>query len=235
MRTLYARQRRDPNATLDFLPISGGGDRGAFGTGFLLGWATVASGADALPKFDGVSGVSTGAVIAPFAFLGTDADYEKIDRLFRNPRPDWVEQRGVFSSCPRTRASPSSGSRARPACAGRPAVRRGTAEAGSTDGHRVLPIQATDIDNGTARAFDAVAAAREAVVTSNTELLEKYFAFLSRHSRSVTKPREIQGRLYADGGTASNFFYGRPMDGSDTFGASIQTRRFENALPGGCQ
>jgi predicted acylesterase/phospholipase RssA len=100
VRTLYARQQRDPNATLDFLLLSGGGDRGAFGTGFLLGWSTVASGANALPKFDGVSGVSTGAFIAPFAFLGTHADYETIDRLFRNPKPDWVEQRGMFFFLP---------------------------------------------------------------------------------------------------------------------------------------
>ena len=100
VRTLYARQQHDPNATLDFLLLSGGGDRGAFGTGFLLGWSTVASGANALPKFDGVSGVSTGAFIAPFAFLGTHADYETIDRLFRNPKPDWVERRGMFFFLP---------------------------------------------------------------------------------------------------------------------------------------
>ena len=93
-------QQRDPNATLDFLLLSGGGDRGAYGTGFLLGWATVASGANALPKFDGVSGVSTGAFIAPFAFLGTPADYEQIDRLFRDPKPDWVERRGMFFFLP---------------------------------------------------------------------------------------------------------------------------------------
>lgn len=68
IQTLYARQQRDPNATLDFLLLSGGGDRAAFGAGFLLGWASV-EGGNALPKFDGVSGVSAGALIAPFASL----------------------------------------------------------------------------------------------------------------------------------------------------------------------
>ena len=102
VRTLRAPTAR-PKCPADFLLLSGGGDRGAFGTGFLLGWSTVASGANALPKFDGVSGVSTGAFIAPFAFLGTHADYETIDRLFRNPKLDWVEQRGMFF-CPRMRA-----------------------------------------------------------------------------------------------------------------------------------
>jgi hypothetical protein len=37
VQTRYARQQRDRNATLDFLLLSGGSDRGAFGAGFLLG------------------------------------------------------------------------------------------------------------------------------------------------------------------------------------------------------
>jgi hypothetical protein len=44
VQSLYARQQRDPNATLDFLLLSGGGDRSAFGAGFLLGWASVEGG-----------------------------------------------------------------------------------------------------------------------------------------------------------------------------------------------
>src|SRR6266403_376179 len=44
VQALYARQQRDPNATLDFLLLSGGGDRSAFGAGFLLGWASVEGG-----------------------------------------------------------------------------------------------------------------------------------------------------------------------------------------------
>jgi len=99
VQTLYARQQRDPNATLDFLLLSGGGDRSAFGAGFLLGWASV-EGGNALPKFDGVSGVSAGALIAPFAFLGTQADLETIDRLVRDPKPDWVVRRGMFFFLP---------------------------------------------------------------------------------------------------------------------------------------
>src|SRR5436305_291106 len=75
------------------------GRPGAFGAGFLLGWASV-EGGNALPKFDGVSGVSAGALIAPFAFLGAQADLETIDRLFRNPKPDWVVRRGMFFFLP---------------------------------------------------------------------------------------------------------------------------------------
>lgn len=60
---------------LDILALSGGGQYGAFGAGVLAGWSE----AGTRPRFDMVTGVSTGALIAPFAFLGPDYD----DRLKR--------------------------------------------------------------------------------------------------------------------------------------------------------
>lgn len=54
----------------DILVISGGGAKGAFGAGFLEGWGTVADGPMARPELDMVTGVSTGALIAPYAFIG---------------------------------------------------------------------------------------------------------------------------------------------------------------------
>jgi hypothetical protein len=53
-----------------FLAVSGGGDNGAFGAGLLNGWTQTGT----RPQFKGVTGVSTGALIAPFAFLGPDYD-----------------------------------------------------------------------------------------------------------------------------------------------------------------
>lgn len=52
------------------LVLSGGGSNGAFGAGYLVGWSEAGS----RPVFKLVTGVSTGALIAPFAFLGTDYD-----------------------------------------------------------------------------------------------------------------------------------------------------------------
>jgi hypothetical protein len=54
----------------DFLAISGGGEDGAFGAGLLVGW----SAAGTRPTFKGVTGISTGALTAPFAFLGPAYD-----------------------------------------------------------------------------------------------------------------------------------------------------------------
>ncbi|HET6579973.1 MAG TPA: patatin-like phospholipase family protein [Gemmatimonadales bacterium] len=54
----------------NILVLSGGGSLGAYSAGLLVGWS--ASGTR--PTFDVVTGVSTGALIAPFAFLGSDFD-----------------------------------------------------------------------------------------------------------------------------------------------------------------
>lgn len=54
------------------LALSGGGAQGAFGAGFLYGWAE----AGTRPKFKIVTGISTGSLIAPFAFLGSEYDEE---------------------------------------------------------------------------------------------------------------------------------------------------------------
>ncbi len=53
-----------------FLALSGGGSDGAFGAGLLVGWTDHGD----RPQFDVVTGVSTGAIIAPFAFLGSRYD-----------------------------------------------------------------------------------------------------------------------------------------------------------------
>lgn len=52
---------------MNSLAISGGAADGAFGAGFLNGWTA----AGTRPKFEVVTCVSTGALIAPFAFLGS--------------------------------------------------------------------------------------------------------------------------------------------------------------------
>nr|WP_249166826.1 patatin-like phospholipase family protein [Bradyrhizobium sp. JYMT SZCCT0428] len=53
-----------------YLALSGGGADGAYGAGVLIGWTETGK----RPSFSIVSGVSTGALIAPFAFLGPGHD-----------------------------------------------------------------------------------------------------------------------------------------------------------------
>jgi predicted acylesterase/phospholipase RssA len=55
---------------LQLLSVSGGGEDGAFGAGLLCGWSTTGT----RPVFELVTGVSTGALTAPFAYLGSRYD-----------------------------------------------------------------------------------------------------------------------------------------------------------------
>jgi hypothetical protein len=61
-----------PQASGPWLAISGGGSDGAYGAGVLTGWSE----AGTRPEFAVVTGVSIGALIAPFAFLGPRYDEE---------------------------------------------------------------------------------------------------------------------------------------------------------------
>ena len=64
------RPRATVHGEITYLALSGGGANGAFGAGFLAGL----SDAGTRPEFSAVSGVSTGALIAPLAFLGPKYD-----------------------------------------------------------------------------------------------------------------------------------------------------------------
>jgi len=68
--TAAARYAHDVRGPIRYLALSGGGGDGAFGAGVLKGWTESGS----RPRFTIVSGVSTGALIAPFAFLGPAYD-----------------------------------------------------------------------------------------------------------------------------------------------------------------
>ncbi|MFV2059964.1 MAG: patatin-like phospholipase family protein [Gammaproteobacteria bacterium] len=70
---------RNNNQMVPFniLTLSGGGTRGAFGAGLLYGWNESGD----IPKFDIVTGVSTGAVMATFVFLGGD-ELEKVKDFY---------------------------------------------------------------------------------------------------------------------------------------------------------
>src|SRR5688500_5437949 len=78
--TLARRAVRRGDRTLDVLYLSGGGQNGAYGAGFLRGWRERAS--EAMPVFDLVTGVSAGAIQSPFALVGTEAALDTVSALF---------------------------------------------------------------------------------------------------------------------------------------------------------
>ncbi|MCA1434752.1 patatin-like phospholipase family protein [Bradyrhizobium sp. BRP20] len=68
--TKFSLEKDNSTATRTYLALSGGGADGAYGVGVLNGWTA----ARTRPTFSVVSGVSTGGLIAPFAFLGPQYD-----------------------------------------------------------------------------------------------------------------------------------------------------------------
>ena len=83
-----------PLPPAEFLAISGGGENGAFGAGLLVGWTA----AGTRPTFKLVTGISTGALTAPFAFLGSDYDDELRGVYTSITSADVLEQRGVLAA-----------------------------------------------------------------------------------------------------------------------------------------
>jgi hypothetical protein len=92
---IAAQQRASGNTSQErnFLAVSGGGSNGAFGAGVLFGWT--ASGKR--PEFTVVTGVSTGSLIAPFAFLGPPYDDYLKEAYTEVSGDDIFEKKGVMT------------------------------------------------------------------------------------------------------------------------------------------
>ena len=67
------------------LALSGGQEDGAFGAGLLVGWSEHGS----RPHFKIVTGTSTGALAAPFAFLGSEYDWA-LKKIYTETKPGEV-------------------------------------------------------------------------------------------------------------------------------------------------
>ena len=75
-----------------YLALSGGGLNGAYGAGMLVGWT--ASGKR--PQFTMVTGISTGSLIAPFAFLGSAYDRQLEEIYTKYSTDDLVKRRSLL-------------------------------------------------------------------------------------------------------------------------------------------
>jgi len=196
--------RRTP-PTMDLLVISGGGDWGAFGAGVLKGWGRV-KGELARPQFDVVTGVSTGAMIAPFAFLGDDESIERIVKLYRNPKPDWVTSRGLVFFLPNNPsfyALPGLEREMRTAL-DRRMLERIAAEGGSG---RALVVNTTNIDLGDMRAWDLIAETKVALAGHDEEHVYRIL-LASAGIPAVFPAVGIADYLYVDGAITGNILYG---------------------------
>jgi len=89
-------EMQDPetfNRPIHYLAISGGGSNGAFGAGLLNGWTVAGN----RPYFHMVTGISTGALIAPFAFIGPEKDHILKEFYTTTSTKDILKKRWIFA------------------------------------------------------------------------------------------------------------------------------------------
>lgn len=88
----FGQQRGRGTPTSNLLALSGGADDGAFGAGLLVGWGERGD----RPQFDLVTGVSAGALIAPFAFLGKETD-QQLSEIFTRYHSDQIYEANILA------------------------------------------------------------------------------------------------------------------------------------------
>jgi len=199
---IESEKKADGNATLDILAMSGGGDYGAFGAGFLHGWGTIEDATWTRPDFDAVTGVSTGAMLAPFAYVGTDEAIDTVETFYRNPKKDWVKERGMLFFLPKN-----------PSFATLPGLQRDVRgvispefvdqmAAASKEG-KVLGISATDLDFHRQKFWEVGQIAEEAAKSSDPTRVQDIM-LASAAIPIVFPPIGIEDQIYADGGVTAN-------------------------------
>jgi hypothetical protein len=159
-----------------------------------------------MPEFDVVTGVSTGALIAPFAFLGDEPSIDTIADLYRNPRPDLVKQRWPLYFLPANESFatvPGLESELRTRV--NMAMLRRIADA-SRQG-RFLLVNTTDVDDGGSWVWDVGKEAQRAVEQGDVDRVHRIL-LASSGIPGAFPFRVIDGSLYVDGGVTGNILYG---------------------------
>lgn len=194
----------DTAGVVDILAMSGGGDYGAFGAGFLVGWGSATDEAVRRPDFDAVTGVSTGALLAPFAYVGTDESCTSVEAFYRNPKNDWMQERGPLFFLPSNGSFMTIPGLERDI---RVAIDKQRVEqmAEQSRAGKLLIISATDLDLGRQRYWDVGLEAEAAVASGDLDRVQRIM--LASSAIPVAFPAvQIDDSLYADGGVTANVF-----------------------------
>jgi hypothetical protein len=190
------------------LYLSGGSQNGAFGAGLMSGWAAARTKGSGLPRFRVVTGISTGALQATYAFLD---DTDEIVRRYS------IEREGQLLE-PLSRK----GLKGDPLGGAITLARKGSiatldplrgqlhrlitpellARVAREGRERRLLVGAVEMDSGEAVVFDLTAAAQDFVRTGNPAMRECYIEALIASSSvpMAAMPVFIDGRMYIDGG-----------------------------------
>jgi predicted acylesterase/phospholipase RssA len=182
------------------LALSGGGQWGAFGAGFLKGWT---KSGDRPQVFQVVTGTSTGSLISTFAFLGPDYD-DAVGRAYLEIRgdDDVMEKRFLLSALFKDSMATTKGLR-------RLIERNVTQDmltkvASEAAKGRRLYVGAVDLDSGVFKPFDLTEIASRGGPTAREDFIDALMA--STAIPVAFPPVVIAGRTYIDGGVRRNVF-----------------------------
>jgi Patatin-like phospholipase len=215
--TVVARLARrviaKPDHSVDVLMLSGGGQNGAYGVGFLRGWR--ARSIAPMPQFDLITGVSTGAIQSPFILLNTTAAIDTLTDLYRSaadrvaPSLDWFFWLRKTGGLVNTKRFDASLQRV-VNDAFRDSLRREFAI------DRQVVFNTTDLDIATGRTFDLsqVLGTDSSGLTRTRQLLKAATSI-----PGIFPPVVYDGHVHSDGGITANILtlltlddYRRMMD-----------------------
>jgi predicted acylesterase/phospholipase RssA len=192
---LVRTMERKSGHALNMLSLSGGGQNGAFGAGFLVGWRESGT----RPKFDFVGGVSTGSLLATHALLGTPADDALLEEMYTQiTDKDIYEGRSVFDILSGTDSLRDT------APLQALIAKYITAEtlqrvAAAYDDNRLMVVGTTNVDYGQTWVWNM------SLIAKHGELdLYRKVLLASASFPIVFPPVEIDGHLFVDGAARSN-------------------------------
>jgi hypothetical protein len=179
---------------LNLLSLSGGGQNGAFGAGFLVGWRE----SGLRPQFDLVGGVSTGALLATHAFLGSPADDAILEEMYTQvSSKDIYTDRSIFGLL--SADSLRDTAPLREMLAKYITAETLTRVAAAYDDNRMLFVGTTNIDYGQTWVWNMTLIAKAGELELYRDVLLASASF-----PIVFPPVEIDGHLFVDGAARSN-------------------------------
>ena len=188
-----AMERKRGHA-LNMLSLSGGGQNGAFGAGFLIGWRESGQ----RPEFDFVGGVSTGSLLATHALLGTPDDDAILEQMYTEVTDkDIYEDRSIFDLLDSDSLRDTAPLQALIA-------KYITAEtlqrvAAAFDDNRLLMVGTTNVDYGQTWVWNLSLLAKHGKLDLYRKVLLASASF-----PIVFPPVDIDGHLFVDGAARSN-------------------------------
>lgn len=212
---LARRVVRRSDHSADILLLSGGGQNGAYGAGFVRGWRERSG--TPMPQFDLITAISTGALQAPFVLLGDTAAIDSLSALYRNaadriaPSIDWLFWRRKTGGLVNTKRYDASIAQVVD-----PAFRERLRLQFALD--RQVVFGTTDLDIGTGRTWDL------ATVLDGSEGLARTRTLIRAASAipGIFPQVVYEGHVHSDGGIVTNILPLLALDDYKVMAAQVR-------------